>query len=274
MNRILLWVHALLPWTGFCQKDPSKPYDSLDKYSYLIIGVRVDPNSPATLPFEERLQNVEYSTGFFIRTATGLYLVSAFHVFTDCEVYAGVFQDVRAEFLAVCYTDTLGKSKRQLLPLTYYRSKACRYFWDQPDVDTMNVTDYFKDACINSIEQLLPPLEPEQKRMAKGKKFICFGYPADKSDEYFSKNGDFPRHPCEYIRQQVNDSRYGPRISSMYVVITPLLVRGTSGAPLFRVMRGRKRREFIQFAGIQSGSNNLYNHSLIVRPSELMKLLN
>ena len=278
MNRILLWVHALLPWTGFCQEDPLNPHDSLGKYSYLIIGVRADPNLPATLPLEERLQNIEYSTGFFIRTSTRLYLVSAFHVFTDCEVYTGIFHDIRAEFLAICYTDTSGNYKRQTLSLGPYRSKPCWYFLEHPDVDTMDVTDYFKDACINSIEQLLPPAKPGQKR-TDGREFIGYGYHADKFNDYVTRNRDLPRHPSGYIGQEADAAHYDPRynytaIGSMYIVLTPALVPGTSGAPLFRVMRDRKRREFVQFAGVQSGTNDRYNCSLIVKPAELRKLLN
>jgi len=279
MKFIIAAMIILSPFLTFGQVDSLQQYDSLGKYSYLLLGVLPDPTQPPIFPPRGNLPIVGNSTGFFVRSDGRLLLVSAFHVFSGCDVYRGVYEDLRAQYLTVWYTDSLGHYKYQILDLAPYMSKPCKIFLEIADVDTMDVSDYFKDAAkIYSIENFLP-MNSRKNKTVDENKFISYGFPDDKFSEYIYKNRNLPKAPFGYIGKHADSSNYDPfylthNVDSMYTPITPGLIPGASGSPIFKVVVGRKKKEIIQFTGVQSGTSFVYNCSLFVKATELLKLLN
>ena len=274
--RLLLTIVIFIPLMARSQQDTLKKFDSLSKYSYLLIGAIAPPENLGVRPGILILTG--NATGFFIRKGKKLYLVSAFHVFTGCDVYHGVFQDLRNEFLIVPYLDTMGILRKATLPLSGFRDKPCKLFLDNPDVDVMDVSYTFKDGKINSIESMLPQ-KTKGKKFYDTNKYISYGFPGDRFQAYVYKTMNMDEEPNFYQGENADSSQYDPyydrkRIDSMCLIIKPALFAGTSGSPIFKIVDSKKKRiETILFAGVQSGTNLFYNCSYIVREKQLDKIL-
>jgi hypothetical protein len=264
MRVSYLFILGIIPLLTCCKTNPpfhsarAAQYDSLKKYSYLLIG----------LPTKDLVHNGtrDVSTGFFIRDLNDrLFLVSAYHVLTGCDPLNSRILDVRDDSLQVWYMDTLNRYKFEQFTLTAYHNKRCND--SIPDVDTMDVTGHFKDGRIFSIERMMPHNVP-QDHIAKGDSVICFGYHKKKIP---SKTGDEAVKPSHKIRKifGYRDEFKDKGGSFIYVGIHPALKKGFSGAPLFRIKAGSA----IEFAGIQSSAAIGNKVSFVVRSFELGNLL-
>jgi len=236
-------------------------YDSLEKYSYLIIGM----NS----------KEITNSSGFFIRdTANKLFLVSAYHVFTGCDVFPDTFQDQRADTLKVWYTDTLGVYKFAKLPLTAYKNKPCKSAAVLPDMDTMEVTAWFRDGNIYSIEHMAPHYWKDSTGVRPGDIVVCYGFFQDDPAKFPPKEGDPRVKPAGYTSHAMEvPGSIRVLLGQTYIAVYPANKEGFSGAPLFMIRADSTRKRRIAFAGIQSGNSEDNSHSLIVRGAELENLL-
>src|ERR1700755_3570519 len=77
--------------------------DSLRQYSYLLVRVNAHRGGG------QASRDVDNGTGFFIRDGTGrIFLFSALHVFSRCDVLHHTVNDWYADSLKVCYTDRSG----------------------------------------------------------------------------------------------------------------------------------------------------------------------
>jgi len=236
-------------------------YDTLEKYSYLIIGMNDG--------------EITSSTGFFIRSAGDkLFLVSAYHVFTGCDIFPDTFQARRPDTLKVWYTDTLGRYKFAKLPLTTYKNKPCKSAAVVPDVDTMEVTAWFRDGAIYSIEHIAPHFWEGPLGVGEGDTVACYGYFQKNSAAFPPGEGDRRVVPGGYISHaiQVPDSIRG-LLGQLYMAVRPAYKEGFSGAPVFIIRSDSSHKRKVEFAGIQSGNSEDNSLSLMVRGSELGKLL-
>ena len=236
-------------------------YDSLGKYSYLIIGMN---NGEIT-----------NSTGFFIRdTGDKLFLISAYHVFTGCDLFPDTFQAQRPDTLKVWYTDTLGRYKFAKLPLTAYKNKPCKSAAVLPDMDTMEVTAWFRDGAIYSIEHMAPHYWKVYDGLTEGDIVACYGYSQHSSAKFPPKVGDAQVIPGGYTSHviEVPDSIRG-LLGQSYMAVRPAYKEGFSGAPIFLVRSDSAHKRIIAFGGIQSGSSEDNTLSLVVRGAELGRLL-
>jgi hypothetical protein len=269
--KVFLFTALLLFHTDvFSQTDSLHVYDTLAKYSYVLLGL-MQGNNLGHFPI------VGNATGFFVRTSNKLYLISAYHVFTSCEVYQGIFEDIRSDYLLVQYHDTLGNKKTQMLPLKDYKNMPCIFFLDHPDIDTMDVTNYFKDGVIYSVEKFFPQKSKKKKAQVDENKFICYGFPGKEYFESIFKTMNIDHDAFSYFGTVADSNQYEPyykihNIDSMYITIQPALFGGTSGSPIFKVQTNKKKEQKVVFAGIQSGTNAQLNCSYIVKSGELIKL--
>jgi hypothetical protein len=205
--------------------------------------------------------------------------IRAFHVFSGCDVYHAVRANLRNQYLIIFYRDTANHFKPAVLPLDEFANKACKYFLQCPDIDVMDVSNYFKDANIYSVESFLPKVPKRKKDILQdGNKYICFGYQGDLFYNYMLKNNSVDTKPFIHIGTKADSTQYDPyyknsNIDSMYTTIWPAMLPGTSGSPIFKVMLDRKKKPQIEFAGVQSGMNSKYNCSYTVKAEQLVYLI-
>ncbi|MDO6433107.1 hypothetical protein Q4E93_21035 [Flavitalea sp. BT771] len=236
-------------------------YDTLAKYSYLIIGMHNG-------------EEITNSTGFFIRDAGDkLFLVSAYHVFTGCDIYPDTFQARRPDTLKVWYTDTMGRYTFTKLPLTAHLKKPCKSAVTLPDVDTMEVTAWFRDGAIYSIEHLAPHHWKKPDVAIKGDTVACYGYSQHRSAKFPPKDGDARVMPGGYTSHAIEVPDGIRALGQTYMAVRPAYKEGFSGAPIFMITSDSTHKRTIEFAGIQSGNSEDNSHSLIVRGAELGTLL-
>jgi hypothetical protein len=236
-------------------------YDTLGRYSYLIIGMN---NGEIT-----------NSTGFFIRdTGNKLFLVSAYHVFTGCDLFPDTFQARRPDTLKVWYTDTLGTYKFAKLPLTAYKNKPCKSAAVLPDVDTMEVTAWFRDGAIYSVEHMAPHYWKVYNGLTEGDVVACYGYFQHSSAKFPPKDGDARVMPGGYTSHVIKmPGNIRGLLEQNYLAVRPAYKEGFSGAPVFMIRSDSTHKRTIEFGGIQSGSSEDNTLSLVVRGVELGKLL-
>lgn len=245
------------------------PYDTLQKYSYLIVTMRKERGSQQPVPSGT-------GTGFFIRQSKKLYLISARHVLTNCDPYPVKIRDDTTVAIDVPYRDTLGRAKHQILPLPESKlHPSCKSAFVCPDVDTMDVSDYFKDAQINTVDGLSPDYESGHE-LSPNDTVIAFGY------------SNFPGNPnalesyadlapvgyISYSREMPNDQGIGnSELNIAYYAIKPGLPSGVSGAPVFRISRGGTGdRSMVEFSGIQSSAKKSKKVGYIVKGAMLVQL--
>jgi hypothetical protein len=239
----------------------SYPYDTLEKYSYLIIGLNT--------------KEITNSSGFFIRdTSNKLFLVSAYHVFTGCDIFPDTLQGNRADTLKVWYTDTLGRYTFAKLPLTTHKNKPCKSVALLPDIDTMEVTAWFRDGRIYSIEHMAPHYWKEFAGVRRKDRVVCYGFSQDDPAKFPPKEGDPQVKPAGYTSRvkEVPDS-IRQLIGQTYIAVHPAYKEGFSGAPLFMIRSDSTHKRRMEFAGIQSGNSEDNSLGLIVRGVELGRLL-
>jgi hypothetical protein len=264
MRVSYLFILGIIPLFPCCKTNPpfhsagAAQYDSLKKYSYLLVGL------PPKDTIHSRSPGV--STGFFIRdTNNRLFLVSAYHALTGCDPLNSRILDIRDDSLQVWYVDTLNRYKFEQFTLTAYQNKRCND--SIPDVDTMDVTGHFKDGRIFSIERMMPR-NLLQDGIARGDRVICYGYHGKRPP---SNIGGNPVNPSHKIRRFLGyRSEFKDKSDSLiYFTIHRALKKGFSGAPLFRIKAGSA----IEFAGIQSSAAIGNKLSFVVRSLELRNLL-
>jgi hypothetical protein len=249
---------------GSLHKAQHADYDSLKRYSYLLIGlphVREGNIRDAT----------DVSTGFFFRdTNNRLFLVSAYHVLTGCDVLAKARHGTQDDTLRVWYMDKMNNYKFEQFPLTAYENKPCKSAGAIPDLDTMDVSDYFKDGKIFSIEKMAPHHLSQHARIPVGDVVVCYGYPDNTPDKVPSKAGDKLLMPRRRTSKVIEDPKFFiDTLVSIYMTVHPGFKKGFSGAPVFR----RKADGTVEFAGIQSSKKRGRSKSLAVRAAELGRLV-
>jgi hypothetical protein len=268
-------VVAFLFSFGVCKGQSE--YDSLKKYSYLLIGAEWKPKTLTEQPNELNLHPLGYGTGFFVRWNDSLLFITAYHVLTTFDVYKGIKPDSKIDYWLIRYRDTLNVVHAHAVSIFTLKDMGIPYFFlNSPDIFILNLTGYFNIAKINSIEQFFIQ-KPVRKKTKE--KIISYGYPADSLSKYSSlaNYNDFVE-PSLYEGKIGDSNNIEPslrnlNIDSMYLTITPNQAQGTSGAPVFKEVTS-KRKKWIEFVGVQSGSNSFYKASFVVKKEELFKRIN
>jgi hypothetical protein len=239
--------------------------DSLANYTYLIISVQKNKDRPGS-------KEAGNSSGFFIRDSSNkLFLVSALHVFRGCSIFVDPQSEdssrmVIPDTLKVWYQDSSGHYKFQDLPVTAYKAKPCRRGSALADLDTMDVSAYFKDGKIFSIEGFVPRNSQKGPVAGIGDSVVCYGFFKDGPQGIPPVEGDSPvlavSLPSRVI--DIPDTNL-KRLDSIYTAIQPAFKDGYSGAPIFKITSGGNKGKPVEFAGVQSGNASDTSFSVMVK---------
>lgn len=277
--KTLILLSTLILISKACSSQKISEFDSLRKYSYLIIGASFEPQKINEQPSIYNLKPVSYATGFFYKKNDSLLLISAAHVIYCIDVYQVKRVQTKIDYLIVRYYDTLNNIKYYAMPINEIKlSVEPFYFLDKPDVSWIFSKDAFKGGYINTINDFISKKQHKVKKRYRTK-FISFGFPSYEHVKFQSsaQYDDFV-NPSFYEGKLADSSHYAPlyksqNIDSMYYTITPKTWGGTSGSPVFRYVYKNKRKQWVELIGVQSGKNEKYNCSYIVKKNELLKIL-
>lgn len=270
MRLLVLLLMGILPELAssqpVCRVDllQSPPYDTLQRFSYLLVTMRKNQKSPKdTVP-------MDVGTGFFITKNKNLYLITARHVITNCDPYTLEVRGDTPVAVKVWYQDALGHAKNQLIPLPKVKVQVpCKSAFSVPDVDTIDVSGYFKDGKIITVDSLMPSDYRDFHRLSPCDTVVIYGFSHEPDPKTIDKNPNLaPVGYLFYSRELPNDQvkEGNDGLYDAYYAIEPGLPRGISGAPVFRVSATEEPgRTIVQFSGIQSGTRDDYKISYIVQ---------
>jgi hypothetical protein len=256
-------------------------YDSLKKYSYLIVQYKTAIDFRANM---SSLHDFKYDTvitglasGFFIRKKNKLFFVGSYHVFMGVDTYCKkmIPESRRAEILGIEYFDKSDDTFKyyyidikelninsQVISLNEY-----------PDAYVFEIKDPLpKEMNIYSVEKMI-----SKKRNTKAtfQYSIVYGY-------YYPYSGiSFIKPITDYMRPTLykgtiasNDECKDilPNIDSLNIRLNTFNKWGASGAPVFFKYK-YKSKEWFEFAGVQAAGNESVDCSVAVRKQEIINLI-
>jgi hypothetical protein len=268
MRLTCLLLMGLASMHVFSQSDTldavqqKKLFNKLSKYSYMIIPLGRNYRDSTVM------RTLEIGTGFFLRQHGKLFLVSAYHVFTGCNMYNDTPRNEKPYAVGVRYKDLSGNYKVLQLPPQNF--PPCKKAFEQEDVWLVEVPELFIDPHIYSIESMVRKGKFYSSLMAD-ETVVGYGFPYGSSSVDSIKKGlELP--PKEYLSKCISppvDS--SSQMVVLYYFIKPMLDEGISGAPIFRVRKRGHHKIKLDFVGIQSGSNTTANNSTIVKGYSMMQ---
>src|SRR4051812_28572452 len=79
----------------------SQNLDTLSKYSYLIIEASSHAHSLLEIPNEKNFEFEGNASGFFIRDSGKVFLYTAYHVFSSCDLFGKRNIDSKVEYFII-----------------------------------------------------------------------------------------------------------------------------------------------------------------------------
>lgn len=251
--------------------------DTLKKYSYLLIGASFHPQSVLEAPSMNNLRPEAYATGFFVRKNDKLYVGSAYHVFTLFDVYNCKKTNSDIDFWIIRYFDSSGSARFSIIDVREIKNSCVPvFFLFAPDVYFIDVTKQMEGQHVYSIEKFL--YGKQKKMVAADETYISYGFPSNGQSVYPNPSDyRLKVQPSYYEGRQADSSHYAPEyktghIDSMYITAYPIRYGGTSGSPVFRYLK-KKQRHSVEFAGVQSGKNETFNCSYVLKGDLVIKEL-
>ena len=233
-------------------------YDSLKKYSYLISGIIND-------------HSANIGTGFFIRSDTNLYLISAGHVLTGWNAIKGEWDKNYPDSFFIKLKDrTTGDDILCAINVKAYKKKLVPFsVWSKPDIFIYKVKNP-SSYIINSIENLI--VDTVSSYLKEINRVFGYGFA---SYTHFS-DFDSLLHLTPTLIDASTVMKYGEMQNirennlpdSMHFIIAPVLPwknnfgRGASGAPVF--IYSEKLGRFI-FGGVIIAANNKGTFDIVIR---------
>lgn len=254
--------------------------DSLKDYSYLLIEASYHPRSLTDIPTVDNISVEGFGTGFFIKRQNRIFLVTAYHIPTQCDIYAGIKKDSKSDLLLLRFYDSLGGINFWYISTAEYKKLPAVWFYEQPDVITIEVTDQLKNTQLKTIDNILFQKPKKDKLRQKAEKsVVSFGFP-ETDQKLYSNQHDYIWNikPSTYKGRITSDSSFADPLfiekdtAKAYLITTPYQIPGVSGCPVFSFYKNKKM-EWIEFSGVQSGSSLILNSASIVDKKELFKRL-
>ncbi|MEX6689236.1 hypothetical protein QTN47_17130 [Danxiaibacter flavus] len=253
------------------------PENDYQKYSYLLVGSAVNPSLLFARSASDLTNAGNYATCFFVKKGSKLFLVSAYHVITTRDVYTLKTVPTNIDYWLVRYSDTLGNLRFQQLP--YYIKKLQKEssenpFPEYPDVYVIDVSDLFLDAKINFLkwEDLL--IKKRRKR-SENLSFFAYGFPVSEAWYYptltaYNDQVKSKKYEGNFADTGLYNPYYKARnLDSLYIRLSPKVIPGMSGAPIFAIDESKSKR--IKLIGIQSGTDDAYNCAYVTKADALIK---
>lgn len=280
MRLLTLLLMGVVPGLALsqtvCRPDllMTHPYDTLQRYSYLVVPI-----------LKKNWQHEDIAltdgTGFFIWQNKKLYLISAKHVFTNCDPYGRKTRNDIPDALMIWYQDSLKKPKKKLIPLPANKiTESCPAAFDVPDVDALDVTKYLGNEHLNTIESLMPDCRkqnPKTHILSPCDTIVAYGYSLEPTDsnEILRVPNLLPEGYISYSRDMPKDQSpaINAKLFQSYYWIEPGLPNGVSGAPIFRVSFEGTDNPVVEFSGVQSSTKANWKISLIVQVCVLSEII-
>lgn len=229
--------------------------DSLKHYSYLL-ALCVPKGNSCNLS--------GMSTGFFIKDGKTIYLVSAYHVFTQTNTTS----DKPSFFIHRRMLVRLGNQKDNLFinleTVKNWGKKISLY--NTPDIYFYK-TDINPDSVkVFSIENILTT---NRNTKHTEKQVLSYGYLNKATD-----TTNIYTYPALIYKGQIanpadySSVSYFKNIDSLYLVSKPKTFDGTSGSPVFlKYSKGNNKstKEWIEFAGIMVATDSTTNCTVILK---------
>jgi len=291
-------ILCIIPYIFFIIFGYSQPYpdstsiDSLNKYSYLILDISVrSPLDFGKLEFANYPYTIlGAATGFFIKNNGNLFFCSAAHIFNEMDVYRTphpIPNQEQYDYLAIICTNANDsaiyyKIDLKNLILNQYLVKC---FFEEPDVYAFYIENP-ENLHVHSIESIInKPLIPKRinKKYKIDSTYYMFGYAniqtALKANNSISDYWNIFAEPDSFrlADKSHQDDPFYPNIDLLNLILLPKAKKGNSGSPVFikkSFIKRKKRIEWIEFVGVQSGKNDNYNSCYVVKSVELLKKLN
>jgi hypothetical protein len=227
-------------------------FDSLSKYSYLVLGYMNG----------ETYQN---GTGFFIKTKDGYKFITAKHNVSCINTFTKQPLPNKYDFIGIVYDDTVTKSAttikldiRQVKPVL-----PNTFFYETPDIVILDIIGLKVNAIIYSVEKFIDTLNDGNKNFEK---LIAYGYKKDT----VHKTADSLK--TSYYEGTFADMRHtNPRYStndSLNYVIQPEITQGMSGSPVFFKYSTNKNgisEEWIELGGVVFGNDTIYHSGYMIQ---------
>jgi len=260
--------------------------DSLSKYSYLLLQMKNGVSYP-----------VYASTGFLVQFQDKLFIVTAWHVLTGRDIYHNRNQEPSFDYLLLRYTDTSNAVRYARINKVVgaiANSDIRPEFQTSPDMFPrgINKSIFEVQPKLNSIEHIL--FDTVQIKIKKNQHIdtTVLGYGFSNLNAAVSLTE--PKYwwriidtitPSPYKGKFLYSTPIEDRIDSIYYpnkfyfMSSPIGVPGASGSPIFFKYtlynkKGRQIKEWVTFAGSQSGKNGKYSFAYMVKGDYLRNRIN
>ncbi|PWT96806.1 MAG: hypothetical protein C5B52_14875 [Bacteroidetes bacterium] len=261
----LLLAFLLFPFTLFAQKPKRTALDSLSDYSYFLFGVKggyFNKKSGTEAEFY-------FGTGFFVKQDQKVFLVSAKHVLTPCNIVDSSRDDDFPDSLYVRIKSR--KTKRYMLyPIRIKMdSVQCRPYYQEADAyayEIKNPSKYF----INSVEKFV--VDDVADSSIESEAYTC-GYPNVVSLNFEELMKNKPKISKIKLASKLNmvlvlgDGIYDT-INYFANLDSGVLRSGNSGSPVF--FQDKKDGKFI-FGGLLSRGSTHTHETYFVKPKEVIE---
>jgi len=242
-------------------------YDSLRKYSYLICGIIND-------------HSANIGTGFFIRSDTNVYLVSAAHVVTGWNAMKEKWDKNYPDRFFIKLPDrATGDDILCAINVKAYKKKMVPFsVWDKPDIFIYKVKNP-SSYIINSIENLIVDTVGnylDEMNRVFGYGFASYAHFSDFHSLLVLSPTLIDAHTVMKY-EAMPDVREDNLPDSMHFIIAPVYSwknnfgKGASGAPVF--IYSDKLGRFI-FGGVVIAINNKGMFDIVVRFEKFWEFFN
>ena len=263
-TRKLCFLFLLFPLVIFAQEQKRSALDSLSDYSYFLFGVKggyFNKRSGTEAEFY-------FGTCFFVKKNNHVFLVSAKHVVTPCNI---VDSSRDSDFPDSLYVRIRSKKTRKyiLYPIRIKMdSVECRPYYQEADAFVYEIKNASK-YLINSVENYL--VENIADSSIEKEAYTC-GYPNVFSINFESLMNYKPKISKITMESKLNmvlvlgDGIYDT-INYFAKLDSGVLKSGNSGSPVF--FQSKTDGAFI-FGGLLSRGNARTHETYFVKPKEVI----
>jgi hypothetical protein len=205
------------------------------------------------------------ANGFFIRKNGSLFLITNYHVFAGKNTMDKKDNDQQFDTLKFAYSETNGNLRFGSIILKDINAKSKNYyFFEHPDIYVYKLSnEFYNNQDIRSIEKFMNPIH---KGTDYPNNIWCY---STVNGALKIMNFQLYNTAFDNFKMQYGPQRLDIELKNSYF-LTPQGEQGMSGTPVFYEYYNTK--EFV-FGGVVSSQIPLLNVELIVKPDEVIKMV-